>query len=367
MQYLSGLLFFLIVPTLIGPGCPQHQSQPHSMFDLVIDTQVLASTSGEILDDLQAAVMADSFPNTTSVLIARHDTLVYEGYFGYGDELLLNDTRSSTKSLTALAVGAAVHRGTLSEDSRVFDILGDLAPFEHDDPLKKEITVSDLLTMSSALDCNDNDSESPGNEENMYPRRNWTRWAVDIPVKSDYMRDVNGRGPFSYCTAGSFLLGQVIERVTGQSVDRFFEERLFEPLGIELWQWGRSPTGEFMTGGGLRLTARDLVKIATMVLHEGRWGDKQVLPARWIQEATSAHLRANEEQTYGYQFWRRNWQTTCGPIDAAYMSGNGGNAILIMPELDVVVVVTRQHYGQRGMHQQTIRIIEGYVLPALGC
>ncbi len=335
--------------------------------ELLVDLGRLTPQAKETIQEMEADIQADSFPNTTSVLLVQHDTLIYEGYFGYGDRDLLNDTRSATKSLTALAVGAAITDGLLSLDQPVFDIFRDLEPFKDDSSPKRAITVEDLLTMSSALNCNDNDMETPGNEEHMYPLHRWARWAVDIPAKTGYERNERGRGPFFYCTAGSFLLGQILERVTGERVNRYFEKKLFSPLGIDTWQWSRSPTGEFMTGGGLRLQARDLAKLGMLVLHEGKWGGQQVLPASWIQAATSSHVRANENQTYGYQFWRRAWKTSCGAIDAPYMSGNGGNAIVILPELDAVVAVTRQHYGQRGMHQQTIRIIENYVLQTIGC
>ena len=360
--------FLIVIAALsIMPGCASRAQDPPPPA-LAVGLDKLGGAGQSVLTQLGQAVQADSFPNTTSVLLVQNDTLVYEGYFGYGDRRLLNDTRSATKTLTALVVGIAIEAGYLRREDRVFDILADLAPFAHDSDLKRSITVSDLLTMSSALSCNDDDATSPGNEENMYPLKDWSRWAVDIPVKEGYQRNADGRGPFAYCTAGSFLLGQVLERTTGRSVDAYFREVLFDPLGIQTWDWSRSPTGEFMTGGGLRLQARDLAKIGLAVLNEGEWQGRHVFPASWLQEGTTAQVRANEEQTYGYQMWRRTWRSdSCGATEAAYMSGNGGNAIVILPEFDAVIVVTRQHYGRRGMHQQTIRIIENYVMEAMNC
>ncbi len=333
----------------------------------MISETPLPAQAAELFLEMERAIMADSFPRTTSVLLVRNGELQYEGYFGYGDADLLNDTRSATKSLTALGIGVAIERGLLSLEQPVFDVLEDLEPFEHDTSLKREITVADLLTMSSALDCNDNLSASPGNEENMYPLMHWSRWAVDIPTRAVYEKDEHGRGAFAYCTAGSFLLGQVLERVTGQTLDDFFRAFLFDPLGIDTWQWARSPSGEFMTGGGLRLRSRDLAKIGLMLINGGQWNDRQVVPASWIAEATSPKVQAREGVGYGYQFWQHTWQTPCGPMPASYMSGNGGNKILLFPELDALIVVTRQHYGQRGMHEQTDRLIENYILGGMGC
>ena len=359
------LHFFSLVILLIGCQAPSAHTQPAASFPL-LPTSILPENL-DVYEMMETSIMADSFPNTTSVLFFQHDTLMYEGYFGYGRQDLLNDTRSTAKSFTALAMGAAISQGLLQETDLAFSILDDLAPFEHDLPLKKQIQVADFLSMSSALACNDNQSDSPGNENNMYPLHQWARWASDLPVMEGYSRDENGRGPFRYCTGGSFLLGQILERASGMNADAFFKQSLFDPLGITTWQWSRSPTGEFMTGGGLRLTARDHGKLGLLVLNKGEWLGKSVLPADWIQQVTRQHVVANEQQQYGYQFWRRTWNTACGPINAPYMSGNGGNAVLILPEIDAVAVITRQHYNNMDMHTQTIRLLEKYILSTASC
>ena len=359
---MKNVLFLLSVSVLLLACQSSENTEPldHKAFGFASTPLTPAAT--DIFEEMESAIKADSFPRTTSVLLLREGKIAYEGYFGYGNSRLLNDTRSATKSLTALAIGVAIDEGKLTLDQPVFDILEDRAPFEHDSALKRQITVADLLTMSSALECNDNDMDNPGNEENMYPLPDWTRWAVDIPMRTEYNRDEQGRGSFAYCTAGSFLLGQVLERVTGETADQFFKRTLFDPLEIETWQWSRSPTGEYMTGGGLRLRSRDLAKIGLMLINDGQWNGKQVIPASWIAAATTPSVRANAQQNYGYQFWERTWQTGCGPIKASYMSGNGGNNVVLLPELDAVVVLTRQQYGRRGMHQESTRLIENYVL-----
>lgn len=309
-----------------------------------------------------------SFPNTTSVLLLKDGKLVFERYFGEGGLELLNDTRSATKSVTALAVLAAIADGELdSLDEPVFARLTDLAPFAHDDPLKQQITLKDFLTMSSSLDCNDWEEASPGNEENMYPLANWSRWAVDIPVKIDYQRDATGRGPFSYCTAGVFLLGQVLQRATGEPVDDYIGRRLLDPLGIAEREWPRSPTGEVMTGGGLRLKSRDLAKLGLLVASGGRWQDESLIPAESMSEALTVRRTIDAEQGYGYLFWQRQYDSPCGPLAGWYMSGNGGNVVAIIPERHLVAVVTRRHYNQRGMHQQTLALLQDHLLAALDC
>ncbi|HSD70045.1 MAG TPA: serine hydrolase domain-containing protein, partial [Woeseiaceae bacterium] len=267
-----------------------------------------AGLQGAPLDALTQDVIDASFPNTTSVLLLKDGKLVFERYFGEGGPAVLNDTRSAMKSVTALAVLAAHADGELpSLDEPAFARLADLAPFAHDDPLKQQITLKDFLTMSSSLDCNDWEEASPGNEESMYPLANWSRWAVDIPVKIDYQRDASGRGPFSYCTAGVFLLGQVLQRATGEPVDDYIGRRLLDPLGIAEREWPRSPTGEVMTGGGLRLKSRDLAKLGLLVASGGRWQDESLIPAESMSEALTVRRTIDAEQGYGYLFWQRQY------------------------------------------------------------
>jgi CubicO group peptidase (beta-lactamase class C family) len=320
------------------------------------------------LMDIRTAVSAGTFPKTTSVLIVKDSKLVFEEYFNGGGREFLNDTRSAMKSVAALSVGAALADGKLkSTDELAFRWLADRAPFKNDGGLKQQITLADFLTMSSALDCDDWDERNPGNEENMYPLSDWTRWAVDIPVKADYQRDAAGRGPFSYCTAGVFLLGQIVQRATKESVDQYVERRMLAPLGVKMSEWPRSPSGEVMTGGGLRLRSRDLAKLGVLVLSEGRWRGRQILPADWLAEVLTVRRRIDDNTSYGYLFWRREYRSRCGPLEGWYMSGNGGNVVVLVPSEKMVVVVTRQHYNQRGMHEQTLRLLEDHAFAALTC
>lgn len=167
-------------------------------------------------DGIAPAIERGEAPETTSVLIERGESIVYERYFNGATATTLHDTRSATKSLTALSVGIAIDRHVLpGVDAPAF------ASFADPGPGKAAITIADLLTMSSALDCDDNDDKSPGNEEHMYPQPSWTAWALAIPVRADYQRDATGRGPWHYCTAGVFLLGQILARAAKQPVDQF--------------------------------------------------------------------------------------------------------------------------------------------------
>ena len=313
-----------------------------------------------------AAIARGDAPNTTSVLVMRGGVVEYERYFsGTGPETL-QDTRSVGKSITALAVGVAIQRGAIpSVTAPAFAYLRDLDPTPG--PIKAAITVEDLLTMSSALDCDDNDEASPGNEARMYPRPSWARWAAALGVRSGYQRDATGRGPWHYCTAGSFLLGQILQRATGQPADRFIADAVLRPIGITRWQFNRSPTGEVLTGGQLRLRTRDLAALGWLVRSGGRWKDRAVVPEGFVRQAITIHRKTPYfEEDYGYQLWRHTYQSPCGQLSGWQMSGNGGNRVVIFDALNAVVVVTRTHYNQgAAMHIQSARLIEGHILPEL--
>lgn len=321
-----------------------------------------ARVRAEALND---AMEAETFKEITSVIVAREGTILSEQYWGEGGPASMNDTRSAMKSLTAMAIGAAIDDGHIKSIGQpAFAFFNDDKPFRFQTALKESVTIRDLLTMSSALDCNDNVWESPGNEEHMYPARRWLYFVLDMPTKDDYARDENGYGPFSYCTAGSFFLGQIIERAATKPVDAYIEQRLLKPLDVKKVNWDRSPSSEVMTGGGAELTSRDLLKLGELVLNDGVYEGARILPASWIAEMTSVHVKANEEQDYGYQWWRRDFACGDETVSGWYMAGNGGNKIAVFKDLDLTVVVTARLYGTSGMHQQSTDIIEDYILAA---
>ena len=320
------------------------------------------------LMELEQAIGEGNYPKTTSVLIMRNGRLAYERYFGEGGKDLLNNTRSATKFMTTLALGAAIgDHAIASEHSLAFPYLSDLKPFQNDTADKHAITLEDMLTMSSALACNDDDDASPGNEDNMHSQNNWTRWAVDLPTMQGYTRDAQGLGPWRYCTTNAFLLGQVIQRATHVRVDTYTEDKILRPLGISKWTWSYSPTHEVMTGGGLQLHSRDLAKIAWMVADRGRWHGQQIVPAAWIESALTIRRASRPDQNYGYFIFEENYSTACGIKPVWYMAGNGGNQILMLPDLSAVIVITRTAFNVRGTSVQTADMLKKYILRSLPC
>jgi CubicO group peptidase (beta-lactamase class C family) len=274
---------------------------------------------------------------------------------GRGPEQL-HDIRSAGKSITALAVGMAIADGKLSLDDRVWPRLG--AP--QDDP-HNGITVRDLLTMSSALDCDDGVSKSPGQEERMYRTRDWRAFAMAIPLDPAYKRDPQGYGRFSYCTAGVFLLGQLVQTTTGEQFDRYVASRVFGPLGIDAVEWRRSPSGEIQSGGQLKIRSGDLLRIGRMVLDHGRWRGQQVIPEFWIRDMLTPHRQPGEGSHYGYLWWLFWVPLPGGPEPSWMMSGNGGNMVAIFRRSDAVAVVQSANYNSAVGDQRSFYLIRDMV------
>ncbi len=334
-----------------------------------LSTFAVDATTAEVsLGELRAAIARGDYPKTTSVLVMRNGRLVYESSVGDGRRGLLNDTRSAMKAITALAVGAAIADGAIpSANAPAFRFFTDLRPWQHDTADKDAITLADLMSMSSALDCDDNDENSLGAEDRMHEQKIWTRWGVDLPTYAGFHRDSDGFGQWRYCTINAVLAGQVVQRATHEPVDEYIAQRLFAPLGIRRWDWPRSPSGEVMTGGGLRLSSRDIAKVAAMMADDGRWQGRDVISSRWIDEMLTVRRASRPDQNYGYFIFEGRYNTRCGPINSWYMAGNGGSQILIFREQHTAIVLTRQNYNVAGTARQSVELLEKYVLPQVLC
>jgi CubicO group peptidase (beta-lactamase class C family) len=122
-----------------------------------------------------------------------------------------------------------------------------------------------------------------------------------------------------------------------------------------------------MTGGGLALRSRDLLKLGQLYLNGGVWDGASVVSQRWVEASTRPHARVDDETEYGYLWWLRAFPAgDSGRKYAAYfMSGNGGNKVAVFPALDLVAVITSVNYGARGMHEQVERLISEHILAAI--
>jgi CubicO group peptidase (beta-lactamase class C family) len=320
---------------------------------------------------MSAAVRTDEFKKIGSILIARHGKLAYEDYVE-GDASSLRDTRSATKTITGVLVGIAIDEKKLTGvDAKVLALLPDHARrLQNPDPRKAAITVEDFLTMSSPLECDDWNDASRGNEERMYLVEDWAQFILDLPIRGRMRVGEQAEAPpygryFSYCTGGAFTLSEVLEKSTGMRADRYAQQKLFAPLGITSVQWVYSPMNIPQTGGGLRLSSLDLLKIGQLYLDGGRWQGRQIVSDEWVRNSTRPHARIDETTEYGYLWWLKSFKSGDKSYPAFFMTGNGGNKIVVVPQLDLVAVITSTNYNTHGMHEQTEKLLTDYILASV--
>jgi CubicO group peptidase (beta-lactamase class C family) len=317
---------------------------------------------------LTAALDRGLFRKVTSVLLVQGGSRVFEWYAAGMSPSTLHNTRSATKTVTGMLVGIAIEQGHLASASEpVSSVIPVGDTVSNPDPRKDAITVEDLLTMSSLLECDDFNAFSMGNEERMYLTESWSTFAMNLPIRGFapwVTRPENspyGRS-FSYCTAGVTLLGAVLERATGVPVERFAAQHLFAPLGITDEVWSRTAEGTAMTGGGLLLCSRDLAALGQLSLDGGRYGGRQVVPEEWMSTSTKAHVEVDEETEYGYLWWLKTLNSNGVSHRSHYMSGMGGNRVAVFPTLELVAVVTSQNFGAPDAHQLTEALLQEHVL-----
>jgi CubicO group peptidase (beta-lactamase class C family) len=321
---------------------------------------------------ITAHIAEGRYGTVTSVLVLLQGEPVYEAYFEDTGAATRRDTRSVTKTITGMAVGAAIADGDLAPDTRVATLFAELQPFASPDPRKNAITVEDLMTMSSVMECNDWNEFSRGNEERMYVVEDWSRFFWDLPVRGfpawQTPPDESPYGrAFSYCTAGVQLLGETVERATGERFTDYAERRILAPLGVSEPEWPRNSVGQAHMGGGLRLTTRELGAVGELQRRRGAVDDRQLLPREWIEASVTPHasIPNTDDWEYGYLWWLLPYEVDSAVYRAETMTGNGGNRVMVLPEFGVTLVYTSTDYNTQGMHERAEAFFETEIVARL--
>jgi CubicO group peptidase (beta-lactamase class C family) len=294
--------------------------------------------------------LGGDFGAITSVVVSQAGTIVIEEYLE-GDATTLRNTRSCTKTVAGMLLGIAIERGRVpGVDTTVAELLPARSPRLYPDVRKEQISLEDLLTMRSCVECDDWNPFSAGNEERMYPREDWVQFALDLPIRHGT--------EFSYCTAGVVLLGVALELGVGEPLAAFARRELFDPLEITDAEWQQTPLGQTSTAGGLLLASRSLLALGELCL---RGGDG-LLPPSWIAASTTPHARIDDETEYGYLWWLRSYAGE----RSFFMSGFGGNRVHVFPGLELVAVITSANFDRRDAHAVSDRLLVERILHGRG-
>ena len=287
-----------------------------------------------LLCTMDDGITGGKLANVDSIVVVRHGVLVYERYYAYPEQKIRFDAttrrrgHSMTQSVVSLLVGIAMERGLIEDlDVPAFFYLPanpDLRMLDKD-----PITLRHLLTMSAGLGSD----RTPG-------------------------------VTFRYSDAETELVGAILKKVTGKTLDVLAQEEIFAPLGINDVEWQKSPfSGVAMSSGGLNLRPRDWAKIGQLVLNHGAWEGRQIVPASWVDQSTSEQIKTEGPLSYGYQWWLGRSQDRDREVQWIAAMGFNSQKTIIIPALDMVVVFNASRQS-KNMVAPELDLLDRYILPA---
>ena len=287
-----------------------------------------------------------------SLLVARGGKLVVEEYFRNHNADTPHDIRSAGKTFASILVGALIKEGhPLSADTPINQFIS--MPNEGDNI---PVTLGHLLTHQSGLDCYDGDNKSAGGENAMWQQED----IQDFWKFTSELEFVAKPGTrYAYCSGGINLVGAALAGISGQSVLSLLQTHLFKPLDFQNAYWNVMPNGEAYLGGGAQLRTRDLLKIGQLYLDDGKWLGQQIIDPEWVAtsikpkiEITPATTGLEESTFRNFYFggidgfaWHLHSITVGGQTYKTYeASGNGGQLVVVVPQLGLVVGMTGGNY-----------------------
>lgn len=278
-----------------------------------------------------------------SFMLVRHGHVVAEGWWTPYDAKTAHQLYSLSKSFTSTAVGLAIAEGKLSLDDTVVSLFPTKLPESPSNNLKA-MRIRDLLSMSTGHE----------KEPKFLGQEDWTK--IFLAQSVEFKPGTH----FLYNTPATYICSAAVQARTGQTVLDYLGPRLFAPLGIENPTWGTSPEAISLGGYGLNIRTEDIAKFGQLFLQRGQWQGKQLVPAAWVDQATSkqtsngSNPQSDWDQGYGYQFWRS--RHNCYRGDGAF-----GQYCIVLPEQDAVIAITA---GVRNM-QAVLDLVWDKLLPAM--
>ncbi|WP_210518951.1 serine hydrolase domain-containing protein [Hymenobacter terricola] len=346
------------VPRLVDAAHPfayRYTPPPKTTDGLPVGTLPPSGLDPALLAAMTTKIVDGTYPNIHSVLIIKDGRLVFEEYFYEYSRESLHPLRSATKSFVSALTGIAIEQGIIKS------VQAPVVPFfpeytlKNNSATKQQITIENLLTNQSGLDCDIANEHSEGNETTMDYSRDWVKFTLDLPMSEQ----PGGKG--MYCSGNPITVGRIIERQARMPLVDFARKNLFAPLGITKFDWRFRPDSTSAeTYCQLSLRPRDMAKFGLLYLNNGQWQGRQVVSAAWVTTSLAKHSVV-QNVGYGYLWWLKYLDVNGTRYYGAMAQGNGGQRISVWPQQKLVVVVTGGNYNQQSPSDE---LIGRYVLAA---
>ena len=325
------------------------------------------------LEEMTKAIQDGHYKGIHSILVANGGHTVYAKYFNGYTADSLHDSRSSFKSVTSLLLGIAIDKGMIKNAGQpVYTYFPEDTAFAADSR-KHLMTIKDLLEMRSGFDCDEWTDDGKDCESAMTQTKDWVKFALGLPMKYEPGKVWN------YTSCDPMIISGIIRKATGMSIMDFSAKYLFGPMGITHYRWTMDPTGQGMTAGSFYILPADMLKIGQMVLDGGVWQGQRIISESWLKASTKATIpipdnwsfvkfsrskSAKPQQAYYAYYWYNEVvKTKEGEYPVVFASGNGGQYIMIIKKLNLVIVFTQGNY-ESWTAKRAFDILATYIIPA---
>ncbi len=325
---------------------------PHSPNELIQTASLEKVGLNTSLLGFMDSINNGAYEHIHSIIITKDKKLVFEEYFHGYDREYLHDTRSAFKSIASLVVGKAMMK---NRDLKVENIILNYYPeYEISNPQKNTINIHQALTMSTGIALEDED-------EMQWDNNDWVSYKLNLPMK------YKPGDKFEYSSGGANLLTGVIQQSVDKYLPLFIYEEMLLPMSIDKFQMQTSPQWRGYLAGSFYLRPIDLTKFGLLMLNKGKWNGKQIIAESWIEESTEPQIISDYplNTDYGY-LWRLLERDVNGKkMKTIEAWGNGGQFLIIIPELDMTVCFTSGNYNLFPAMERPFMILNEYILPAV--
>lgn len=313
------------------------------------EPESLGVSSSEVLKFLKTL---DGYKmHTHSLLMARGDVVFAESYYSPYNEKTLHRTYSVSKSFVAVAIGMAVTERLISLDDAIIDYFPE---FKNDnvDEYYEKCTVKDMLTMRSNVGTS------------VYW---WGKFASRIEAYYSQKTDKIANGLYEYDSIGSFLLGCIIQKLTGKDFLQYLKEKVLLEIGFSKESHVLYEPGGYAVGdSGVMCTTRDLFLFARFIMKGGNWNGKQYIDIAFMQEAINFQSNNNHignydlycSRGYGYLIWKTH-------KDGFSLVGMGDQLVICDMKNDITFVITSDNQGERALRHVIYHEFYNYFLKSV--